>query len=203
MRYMGGRLSVLVMVALGSLAFAAGGTPTRAAPADALAEGTIESLGADLFTLAAEAGKPVHVTTTAETRIIRRQPADLADIRPRDFIGVAAKKEADGSLTAVSINIFPAEFKGRVREGQWPMESGNIMTNAVVSQYVGRVAGRTVYLTYKEGTAVIRVPAGAEIHRLTVITFGDLTVGMHASVRGTRTPDGGVTASFISVDATR
>lgn len=198
----GGRLSVLVMVTVGLCALAEG-TPAGAAPADAIAEGTIESLGPSLLTLAAGAGTSVQVTTTVETRIIRRQPADLADIRPRDFIGVAAKKEADGSLTAVSINIFPADFKGRVREGQFPMESGNIMTNAVVSQYVGRIAGRTVYLTYKEGTAVIRVPAEAEIHRLTVIAFDDLKVGMHASVRGTRTPDGGVTASFITVDATR
>ncbi len=202
MRSIGRRVGVLVMVTVGSLALA-GETAAGATPADAISEGMIESLGASLFTLAAGAGTHVQVKTTAETRIIRRQPADLADIRPRDFIGVAAKKEADGSLTAVSINIFPADFKGRVREGQFPMESGNIMTNAVVSQYVGRVAGRTVYLTYKEGTAVIRVPAGAEIHRLTLIAFDDLKVGMHATVRGTRNPDGSVTASFITADATR
>lgn len=42
----------------------------------------------------------------------------LEAIRPNDFVGVTARREADGSLTALSINIFPPEFKDRIRQAQ-------------------------------------------------------------------------------------
>src|SRR3972149_1560791 len=70
----------------------------------------------------------------ADTRIIRRATVQLTDIKPNDFVAVTPRREPDGTLTALLINIFPPEFKGRVREAQFVMDSGNMMTNAVVFQ---------------------------------------------------------------------
>jgi hypothetical protein len=173
----------------------------RAAPAQTLTEGTISALDGGAVTVMSRGGAPVRVVVNSETRVIRRQPVRFDQIKARDFVGVTARKEADGSLTAVAINIFPAEFKGRVREGQFPMETGNLMTNAVVFQNVRRIEGRTLYLQFPEGTAIINVPRDTEIFRLTQVRLSDLRVGMRVVARGSANPDGSVTATTVTADA--
>ena len=186
------------------LAVAAPGISTAAPAPLATAEGVVNAADASTVTVTARTGTTVRVAINADTRIIRRQPSKLTDIKPREFIGVAAKRETDGSLTAVAINIFPPEFKGRVREGQFPMETGNLMTNATVFQNVRRIEGRTLYLQFPEGTAVIQVPPTAEIIRLTQVRVSDLRPGMKVIVRGTGTIEAGMTATTITIDeATR
>jgi hypothetical protein len=193
---------IRVHVLLAGLAVASLLTPAtlQAAPAPGVSEGTISALDASTLTVATRSGAQVRVAVTAETRIIRRQPARFDQIRPRDFVGVSARKESDGSLTAVAINIFPPEFKGRVREGQFPMESGNLMTNAVVFQNVRRIEGRTLYLQFPEGTAVINVPRDAEISRLTQVRLGDLRVGMRVTVRTAPGPEGNLVATTVTAE---
>ncbi|MGH9198534.1 MAG: hypothetical protein ACRD1T_22730, partial [Acidimicrobiia bacterium] len=117
------------------------------------------------------------------------------------FVGVTARREPDGSLTAISINIFPPEFRDRIREAQFVMDTGNVMTNATVFQNVRRIQGRTLYLRLAGGTAVITVPREAEVFRLTVMQFGALRVGMRVQARGASPPDGGMTATTIAIDA--
>lgn len=173
-----------------------------AAPAVVTAEGVVSGSDASTVIMTARSGATVRVAVNAETRIIRRQPSKLTDIKPREFVAVTAKREADGSLTAVAINIFPPEFKGRVREGQFPMETGNVMTNATVFQNVRRIEGRTLYLQFPEGTAVIQVPPAAEIVRLTQMRISDVRSGMKVIVRGTGTIEAGMTATTITIDET-
>lgn len=175
--------------------------PGLAAPAaGAQAEGTIAAVESGAVTVTTRAGAQVRVILTPETTIIQRRQVTLETIRPNDFVGVTAKREADGSLTAVSINIFPPEFKSRVRQAQFVMESGNIMTNATVFQNVRRIEGRTLYLKLGDGTAVIAVPKDAVVLRLTLAKPGDLRAGMMVTVRGTAGTDGSMTAGTITFD---
>ncbi|MGQ0572258.1 MAG: DUF5666 domain-containing protein [Armatimonadota bacterium] len=173
---------------------------TSAAPAVTTTEGVVTTIDTSSVTVSPRAGGTARIMVTADTRIIRRQTARFDQIKPREFVGVAAKRVTDGSLTAVSINIFPPEFKGRIREAQFPMETGNVMTNAVVFQNVRRIDGRTLYLQFPEGTAVINVPRDAEIFRLTLMKLGDLKTGMRIVVRGGGNPDGSITAGTITFD---
>ena len=122
-------------------------------------------------------------------------------MKPNDFVGVTARREADGSLTAISINIFPPEFRGRVREAQFVMDTGNIMTNAMVFQNVRAVLGRTLYLKLGDGSVIIAVPRDAQVFRLTIMPVGELRPGMRVVVRGTAGSDGTPVAVTITVDA--
>ncbi len=164
------------------------------------AEGTITAVDTGAVTVMTRTGSPVRVAVTGETLIIQRKLVNLEDIKPNDFVGVTARREVDGSLTAISINIFPPEFKGRVRPTQFVMETGNIMTNATVFQNVRRIEGRTLYLKLADGTAVIAVPKEAEVFRLTVIKSSDLKPGMRVVVRGTTGSDGSLLAATINID---
>jgi hypothetical protein len=142
----------------------------------------------------------VRVVLTPETTIIQRRQVTLEAIRPNDFVGVTARREADGSLTAISINIFPPEFKDRIRQAQFVMNTGNIMTNATVFQNVRRVEGRTLYLKLGDGTAVIAVPRDAVVLRLTLAKPSDLQAGMTVTIRGAAGADGSLTAATITFD---
>lgn len=189
-------LVVLSVVGFVTVPAAVGAVPAPASPID----GTITAVDAASLTVSARSGEVVRIGVTADTRIIRRQPVGLEDIKPNESVGVAARREADGTLTAVSINIFPPEFKDRIRREQSLMESGNIMTNALVFQNVRRIEGRTLYLRLADGTAVIAVPRTAEIFRLTLVKLGDLRTGMRVVVRASNGPDGGLVASSITVE---
>lgn len=190
---------VLFAVTIGSL-LASSVAPAAPAPG-AVAEGTITALGAGTLTLTTRDGTQVRIAVTGDTRIIQRKAVKLEDIKPNEFVGVTARREADGSLTAISINIFPPEFRDRIREAQFVMDTGNVMTNATVFQNVRRIEGRTLYLRLADGTAVITVPREAEVFRLTVIQFGVLRMGMRVQARGANAPEGWMTATTITVDA--
>jgi hypothetical protein len=190
-------------LALAAITVAAAGAVTALAAPDqpTLTEGTIAAVNGSGFTITVGGGEKT-VQVTSETLILSRQAATLASIKVGDPMGVAAKRETDGTLTAVSISIFSPELWDRARKGQWPMESGDIMTNAVVFQTVERVQGRTIYLKYNEGAAAINVPSAAAIRRLVTIRLADLKPGMHVMVRGTGNPDGTIKASSVSFDGT-
>ncbi|GEM_PF-3391100 len=162
--------------------------------------GTIASSTSGTIVLTTAGGDKTVRTTTA-TNFIRRSPASLADVKPHDFIGVDAKKNANGSLSAVSIDIFPPAWEGTIREGQWLMPSGDTMTNAVVATYVTGVSGRILTMTHQGSTWKIMVPPTASIHRLAPTTIDALRPQMHARVRGKANADGTVTATSVLLDA--
>ncbi len=177
--------------------------PATGAPADVVRDGTIASVGADGLTVAfAESPTPPTrpVRVSAATRVVRRLKTTLGAIKPGDFLAVTSKRGADGALTAVSINIFPPEYKGRVREGQSPMESGNVMTNATVMTFAAHVEGRVLFLKYRDGATAIAVPSTTEIHRIVIGRLGELRQGMHVVVRGVANSDGSIEASSITAD---
>jgi hypothetical protein len=201
MQHQKSRLTLLPALAmLAVVAGALGAAPQfgAAQPTTTLA-GTIASAAPGTLVLTTADGTKT-VKTTETTNIISRSTVPLSDIKSGDFIGVDATKGSDGSLTAVSINIFPPEFKGRAREGQWLMDSGDTMTNAVVTQYVSAVSGRTVALTYQGQVWKIAVLPSTSIHRLAVMPGSALKPQMQVTVRGAANSDGSFTATSITVD---
>jgi len=139
-------------------------------------------------------------SVTIASPILRREAATLGAIKPGTPLAVTAKKGAEGSLTAVSINIFSPQLWSRVRKGQWMMDTGNIMTNALVTQVVERVDGRTLYMKLAQGTGIISVPHSAEIHRLITVRLVDLKPGVKVTIRGIANSDGTIKASSITFD---
>ncbi len=192
----GGLVVVIALTAIWSSAMPAG-----AAPGDqvAVVNGTIAAVTGSSLTIAAGGAEKVG-NIGPDTLVLSRETTTLSAIKPGDAMGVAAKRGTDGSLTAISINVIAPELWSRARKGQFPMASGDVMTNAVVMQVADRVEGRTLYLKYNDGAAAIIVPAAAEIHRVTAVRLGDLKPGMQVTVRGVGNPDGTIKASTITFD---
>ena len=177
-----------------------GVVPGSAQPANIVREGTINGVGGNSITVALAGAGVTPVKVSPTTFVIGRRRASLESIKPDDFLAVTAKREDNGTLTAILINILPPEYRGRARDGQFPMDSGNVMTNATVMEYAARVENRMLYLKYKDGAAAIAVTTTTEVHRLAVIRLSDLRPGAHATVRGVANPDGSITALSITVE---
>jgi hypothetical protein len=192
--------SLVLVIAMATMWSGAMSAAAAAPDQVTVVNGTIAAVNGSSLTIAPAGGAEKVAKIEPETLILSRETTTLSTIKPGDAMGVAAKRGADGSLTAISINIIAPELWSRARKGQFPMESGDVMTNAVVIQIADRVEGRTLYLKYNDGAAAIIVPAATEIHRVRVVRLGDLKPGMRVTVRGFGNPDGTIKTSTITID---
>jgi hypothetical protein len=160
-------------------------------------EGTIANATPTSATVATKMGSTT-VMLTNQTRVIRRLPAALADVKVGTFLAITASKAADGKLTAVSVNILDA--LPTARKGQWPMESGNVMTNMNVTSIVTGKSGRMLSLSYEDQRTSIVVPDGTPVSRIEPGKLSDLKAGEHVRVRGEADAYGAITALYVSIE---
>jgi len=163
--------------------------------------GTINTMSAGVLTIGAPDGTVRTVTYSPDTLILSRIVVDLSSILPGEAVGVAAKREADGSLSATSINIFAPELWKRARHGQFPMQSGEVMTNAEVVSYAVSAGGHKLSVSLGAASSVISVPDSAQIHHILAVKGSDLKTGMKVLVRGSVENDGSVTAGSINIES--
>lgn len=170
----------------------------QAAP-PAPVSGTIVSISGANVTLALANKTQKTIVLQASTLVMERDPAELNQIRTGDALAVTSHRSGT-DLIATNINIFSKETWKVVRKGQWPMTTGDMMTNAMVSEYVQGMDGHTLTMKYPDGTSTISVPDGIPIHLLVSKKPTALAAGMQIVVRGTARSDGTLQAAFISFD---
>jgi hypothetical protein len=178
--------------------FLAGSAMVLAQGQDTTINGRLAYLSGTTLMLELPDGSLKTVNLLANTLVLAREPAALDSIKPGDALGVAARRGMDGSLTADDINIFSPELWNVVRKGQWPMQSGDVMTNAQVTSYAMGVQGRTLTMKYRDVVANIQVPDNARIDRLITEKVADLKDGMRLYIRGTMSPEGSIAAGSIT-----
>jgi hypothetical protein len=192
-------LAVLAAVSLFTFGAVFGGYAQAMTSATSV-DGTISAINGNMITLVSSDNLKKTVALQPKTILQSRRVAELAEIKAGDHLAITSRRGSDGALMAVSINIFSPEIWDIVRKGQFPMTTGDTMTNAEVSRYVQDVNGHTLTMTYSDGTSTITVPDGTPIHRLVTVKTSDLAVGLHISVRGTMGPDGKLQAATVSYD---
>ncbi|MGH7387872.1 MAG: hypothetical protein ACREM3_00200 [Candidatus Rokuibacteriota bacterium] len=81
-----------------------------------------------------------------KTEIVFAKPIALAEIKPGDFLGVTARKRADGVLTAYEVRRFPRP----INPGHRPFDGreDQTMTNAAVAATVASTDGRELTLSF-------------------------------------------------------
>ena len=153
--------------------------------------GTIESVQDPTYTVTARDGSEVQLTLAEKPQIAGVVKASLSDIKQGTFVGVTAMPQADGTLRAVEVHIFPEAMRGS-GEGHypWDLRPQSTMTNANVDQVVTAVDGRTLTLKYKDGEKKVFVPAEAPIVAYVVGDKNDLKPGAKVFVVAAKRPDG-------------
>jgi hypothetical protein len=165
-------------------------------------EGTITAIKGSTITLTQADKMTKTIALQDKTLVLMRQVVGLDQIKSGDAMGVASRRGSDGSMVAVYINIFAPEMWSSpvMRKGEFPMTTGDTMTNAVVTQYATGVKGRVITLKYAEGTSSITVPDGTQIHKLVAVKPSALTAGLKIQIRGIAGANGSITANTISFD---
>ena len=186
------------------------------APPDRLA-GDVVALDGNTLRLRLNTGQALAVTLPADARISGRAAAKLADIAPGAYVGATTTPQADGTLLASEVHIFPASMRG-TGEGHYPMPSapGSMMTNATVAKVDAAAGGgtmtnasvaavaasgsaRTMTLKYPGGEQIITVPAGIPIAMLEAAERKEIVPGAHVIVSVTHRPDESLVANRVTV----
>ena len=163
--------------------------------------------------IAAVEGRALKVTTASgevtvrfaeDVRIGGVAAAQLSEIAAGNYVGTTAVKQADGSLKALEVHIFPESSRG-TGEGHrpWDLQPGSTMTNANVEQVeqvaVEKVQGQMLTLKYKDGQQKIFVPPGTPIVKNVAADRDLLKAGTGVYIPAIQGEDGTLTATRITV----
>ena len=163
-------------------------------------EGTVQQVLLEHMSLKTAAGEITIIVLAPDTLVLRRTVTKLDGIRAGDWVGVDSKTAGDGTEVAVAVNIFDPATLPHLRKGQFPMASGDLMTNAPVDKLT--VQGNAGKLDLNTaGTMVpIRVTADTKVFRSVRAQPEDLKPGTRVLARGTANPDGSVQAASVTLE---
>ena len=183
-------MTALAGVVLGALTILVSGNVALAQDTVRV-RGAIESIDGSTYAIKSRDGADLKVALTDNAQIAAVVKASLADIKQGLFVGVTAMPQADGSLSALEVHIFPEAMRG-TGEGHysWDLRPQSTMTNANVDQVVTAVDGQTLTLKYKNGEMNIFVPADTPIVAYVKGDNNDLKPGAKVFIAAIKQPDG-------------
>ncbi len=196
----------------------AGGMAYAQTPQSVRIQGDLIELKAGNLSVKSVAGETLELKVVDPLRVLAISPTDFSAIQPHAYVAVTAVPQADGSLLASRINIFPESMRG-VGEGHRPMAAqpgntmtnatvsavsaskpaGNTMTNATVTGVVDSTQTRKLTVQYPGGDKQVVVPSGLPIMMLESIQRSALVPGVHVTVTATRIADGEWTTNSITM----
>ena len=152
----------------------------------------------------------VKATLTDQTVVRAEQPIKFSEIVSGMYLGTTATKQADGNFLASEVHVFSEDQRG-TGEGHRPLgsapQSGATMTNANVERVedvtVQNIKGRLMTLKYKGGEVKVVVPPDVAIVNRIVTDRSALKPGSIITVQGTRTADGALAATQITIRASQ
>jgi hypothetical protein len=163
--------------------------------------GTITGLEGNVLKVKSRDGKDLSIQLPDNATISAAKAVTLQDIKPGDFVGPASIKRPDGSLVAISLQVFPAALRGVVPEGhtQWDLEPDSMMTNATVARVAQSAGGRELTLEYKGGSQKIIVPEGIPMFTTVPGDRSLLVPGAYIVTNARVSEDGKLSTSRLTV----
>ena len=185
-------------LAVAAITFAT--TTAFAQAPSARVRGTVEKLEAGVATVKTTDGQSVTLKLAPNLAISAVVKLNASEIKPGSFIGAGARPMADGSLSAIQINVFPEAQRG-TGEGHrdWAAMPQTTMTNATVAETVSAVNGPVVTLKYKDGEKKLVIGPDAIILTTVPAEAADLKVGAELVTTATKNEDGTFSTARITV----
>jgi hypothetical protein len=177
----------------------AGGAFAQSSDKPARLRGKIDAVSEDAIQLTLRNGAKAEAKLPANVRVVWLTVAQPSEIKEGSYVGTAAVPQADGTLKALEMQVFPPSMRG-VGEGSrdWDLGAGSSMTNGTVGSLVA-AKGRTITISYKGGEKRVVVPDDVPVVTYEPADRAALTVGANVLINGTRAADGTVTAASVSV----
>lgn len=164
--------------------------------------GTVVSFAANVLTVDSPAGA-AKIALAPGARVTLVVKANLADIAAGSYIGTAAVPQADGTLRALEVHIFPPGQTPGAGSHPYDLTPASSMTNGSVTNLatsrVDNVDARTLTVTYQGGEKQVVVPVSAPVVSFAPGERSALVPGAHVFVAATKADDGTLTGSRVSV----
>lgn len=162
--------------------------------------GTIERIDEQKLVVKTPEGASTTVALAPNFSVGGVVKATTADIKKGGFIGVGARPQADGTLMAVQVFIFPEAMRG-TGEGHrpWGVLPDSTMTNATVSETVSRVDGANVVLSYPGGEQKVTINPDANIIMAAPAQASELVTGAQVAMTAAKQSDGSLSTSRITI----
>jgi hypothetical protein len=177
--------------------------PAFAQTAPRQVRGVIGGFKENVLTINTSSG-PLRIILAPDARVRELVKFDPAEIKPGTYLGTTAIEQADGTLRAVEIHVFPpAQAARKPGEGFRPNDYAPhaTMTNATVTNItaatVAGAQGRILTLRYDGGEKRVFVAPNTPIFTYAPGTASDLVAGAHVAVSLT---GNGNTADQVTVD---
>jgi hypothetical protein len=157
-------------------------------------EGSVTEVGSDHIKVHTKSGDDVTVAVNASTIIrVNDHLAGLTDVKVGNRVSVSARVNADGSRTALRIEVETEHGGGNGND-----DHGAELTGVIASTSSGAIS-----VTTSAGTVNVKISSTTTIRRgSTTLAVSDLKVGNRVEVKGTLNADGSVTATSINVEDT-
>jgi uncharacterized protein DUF5666 len=176
-------------------------------PAPTQVRGAI-ALVKDQDLIVATSAGDVRVIVTDKTVIRGEVAIKFSEITPGMYLGTTATKQPDGNFLASEVHVFSEDQRG-TGEGHRPLgsapESGATMTNANVERVedvaVKDIKGRLMSLKYKDGEVKVLVPPDIPVVKRVLGDRSLLKAGTEVSLQASRSADGTLSATQITVRA--
>lgn len=187
-----------VLALISAPALAQSGTGGQAGPVRL--RGTIDAVSGDSMDVTVRDGTKFHVVVPGNVRTTYVIVAKLSDIQPNSYIGTAAAPQADGTLKALEVHVFPPSMRGS-GEGFRPYDlegGGSTMTNGTVGSLVG-TNGRIATVKYGNEEKKVLIPEDVPVVSFEPTDRSALKPGAKVTINGQRSPDGTVTAASVNI----
>lgn len=167
-----GRRTALVAIA----AMLAGAAVAQTTPPRL--RGMITKVSGDLVDVKTRNGSAQTLKLAPDATFFSASHAAISDIKADSFIGSAAVTQADGTLKALEVTVFPPGIKPGEGHYPWDLGEKSTMTNGTVGDLVVS-NGRTITVRYADGEKKIVVPMDAPVVRVEVGDRSLLVPGAH------------------------
>jgi hypothetical protein len=188
--------SGFALMLAGSASFAQQSPPVRV-------RGTVEGVDGDMITVKSRDGAALKLKLKDGATVRAVIPAKLTDIKAGTNVGITSSPQADGSLSAVEVHVFPAGQNINQAHFAWDLMPNTFMTNGPVQTSVAAVDGQVLTVQYKTGDKVeekqIRVTPKTTIVGYEPSGKAELKAGVKVFVAGApKLPDGSLEVATIS-----
>ena len=116
------------------------------------------------------------ITLTPETRFIRAVVKNKSDLQKGSYVGITAAPQADGTLLASAVGVFPAG--STVPPGQRPDWADALMSNASVEA----VEGDVLTVNWGAGSGSVRLTPDVRVFQRENATIDQVRAGMPVTV---------------------
>ena len=190
-----GASSMALMLA-GSTSFAQQSPPVRV-------RGTVAGVDGDMVTVKSRDGAELKLKLKDGATVRAVVPAKLTDIKAGTAVGITSSPQADGTLAAIEVHIFPAGQNVNAAHFAWDLAPNTFMTNGPVQTSVAAVDGQVLTVQYKTGDKVeekqIKVTPKTTIVGYEASSKAELKPGVKVFVAAApKLPDGSLEVANIS-----